>query len=114
MQINKETLYEACERFKDLLRLCPHHGLQYWMIIQAFYNGVTQSVRPTIDVAAGGALMNKIEDAYNLIEEMALIIFNGPPNKANPNGLEVSLKLMCLFTFFQSGCYDSKTRPNEC
>jgi len=37
------------------------------------YNGVTQSVRSTIDTAAGGTLMNKMEDeAYNLIEEMTL------------------------------------------
>ena len=43
------------------------------MIIQAFYKGVTQSIRFTINVAVGGTLMNKIEDeAYNLIEEMAL------------------------------------------
>ena len=51
-QKDEETLYEACEQFKDLLRLCPHHGLQRWMIIQAFYNGVTQSVRSTIDAKA--------------------------------------------------------------
>jgi len=43
------------------------------MIIQAFHNGVTQPVRSTNDVAAGGTLMNKTEDkAYNLIEEMVL------------------------------------------
>jgi len=43
------------------------------MIIQTFYNGVTQPVQSTIDTAAGGTLMNKMEDeAYNLIEEMAL------------------------------------------
>jgi len=39
------------------------------MIIQAFYNGVAQSVRSTIDAAAGGTLMNQTEDeAYNLIK----------------------------------------------
>jgi len=70
------------------------------MIIQAFYNGVTQLVRSTIDAVAGGTLMNKIEDeAYNLIEKMALNNFNGPPNEGNPNRLEVSLKLMHLLCF---------------
>jgi len=73
IQKDDETLCEAWERFKDLLHLCPHHGLQYWMIIQAFYNGVTQSVRSTIDAAARGTLMSKTEDeAYDLIEEMTL------------------------------------------
>jgi len=40
------------------------------MIVQTFYNEVTQPVRSTINVAAGGILMNKMEDeTYNLIEE---------------------------------------------
>jgi len=44
-QRKDESLYEAWEQFKDLLRLCPHHGLQKWMVLQTFYNGVTQLVR---------------------------------------------------------------------
>jgi len=44
-QREDELLYESWEQFKDLLQLCPHHGLQKWMIIQTFYNGVTQPVR---------------------------------------------------------------------
>jgi len=73
VQRDDETMYEAWERFKDLLRLCPHHGLQKWMVVQTFYNGVTQPVCSMIDAAAGGTLMSKTEEeAYNLIEEMAL------------------------------------------
>ena len=68
-----------------MLRLCPHHGLQRWMIIQAFYNGVTQSVRSTIDAAARGTLMNKTEDeAYNLIEEMSLNNFQWSTEQGQP------------------------------
>ena len=72
-QRQDESLYEAWERFKDLLRLCPHHGLQKWMVVQTFYNGVTQPVWSMIDAAVGGTLISKTEEeAYNLIEEMAL------------------------------------------
>jgi len=93
-------LYEAWEQFMDLLHLCPYHGLQRYMIVQAFYNGVTQPVRSTVNTVAGGTLMNKIKDeVYNLIEKMAINNFNGPPNEANPSGLEVSLKLMHLLCF---------------
>jgi len=75
-QRDNETLYEAWEQFKDFLQLCPHHFLHQWMIVQAFYNVVTKPVRSTIDVAAGGTLMNKTEDeAYNLIEEMVFSNF---------------------------------------
>jgi len=63
------------------------------MLIQAFNNGVTQSVRLTIDAAVGGTLMKTTEDeAYNLIKEMTL-------NNFQSNGLEVSLKLMSLIYF---------------
>jgi len=70
-QWDNESLYEAWERFKDLLRLCPHYCLQKWMVIQTFNNGVTQPVRSMIDVAAGGTLISKTEgEGYNLIEEI--------------------------------------------
>jgi len=55
------------------LRLCPYHGLQQWTLVQAFYNGVTQQVRSTIDASAEGTLMNKTKDkVYSLIEEITL------------------------------------------
>jgi len=47
-QKEDEALYEACERFKNLLRMCLHHGLQKWMVVSTFYNGVTQPVRSMI------------------------------------------------------------------
>lgn len=71
-QSDGESLYEAWERFKDLLRKCPHHGLPKWLIVQTFYNGLVAATRTTIDAAAGGALMGKsIDEAYDLLEEMA-------------------------------------------
>ena len=72
-QRKDESLYEACEPFKDLLRLCPDHGLQKLMVVQTFYNGVTQPVGSMINATVGGTLVSKTEDkAYNLIEEMIL------------------------------------------
>jgi len=72
-QREDESLYETWDRFKDLLRFCPHHRLKSWMIVQTFYNGVTQLVMSTIDAVGGGTLMNKTKDeAHNLIEVMAL------------------------------------------
>ncbi|XP_058785071.1 uncharacterized protein LOC131659980 [Vicia villosa] len=66
------ALFEAWERYKDMLRLCPHHGLEQWLIIHTFYNGLLYNTRLTIDAAVGGALMDKeYADAYTLIESMA-------------------------------------------
>ena len=73
VQKDGESLYEGWERFKDLIRSCPHHGLEKWLIVQTFYNGLNYNTRLTIDAAAGGALMNRgVDEAYTLIEEMAL------------------------------------------
>jgi len=32
-QRDGESLYDAWERFKEMLRLCPDHGLDKWLII---------------------------------------------------------------------------------
>ncbi|XP_050889036.1 uncharacterized protein LOC127094220 [Lathyrus oleraceus] len=67
-----ESLFEAWERYKELLRACPYHGLEQWLIIHTFYNGLHYNTKMSIDVAAGGALLNKpYPDACALIEDMA-------------------------------------------
>ncbi|XP_048492988.1 uncharacterized protein LOC125493566 [Beta vulgaris subsp. vulgaris] len=71
-QLDGESLYEAWERFKDLQRKYPHHGVPDWLLVQTFYNGLNESVRITIDTAAGGAIMGKTTEVANrLLEEMA-------------------------------------------
>jgi len=55
-----------------MLRICPHHGLEKWLIVHTFYNGLSYTTKMTFDAAAGGALMNKnYTAAYALIEDMA-------------------------------------------
>ncbi|KAF7842346.1 uncharacterized protein G2W53_004644 [Senna tora] len=72
VHFDNENLYEAWERFKDLLIRCPHHGLPKWLQVQTFYNGLSPRVRTFIDAAAGGALMSKpVDDAYTLLETMS-------------------------------------------
>ena len=67
-----ESLFEAWERYKDLLRSCSHHGQEKWLIIHTFYNGLIYNTKMTIDAFTGGALMNKpYPEACALIEDMA-------------------------------------------
>ena len=40
-QKDEESLYDAWERFKEMLRLCPHHGLEKCLIVHTFYNGLS-------------------------------------------------------------------------
>ncbi|KAF7823643.1 uncharacterized protein G2W53_021787 [Senna tora] len=55
--LDNESLYEAWERFKELLRKCPHHRLPKWLQVQTFYNGLSSEIRMSIDAATDGALM---------------------------------------------------------
>ncbi|CAM8925993.1 unnamed protein product [Rhodiola kirilowii] len=44
-----ETLYEAWERYKEMMRLCPHHNLELWKIINTFYQKIDQGMRTLIN-----------------------------------------------------------------
>ena len=73
MQYDQESMYEACERYKDLLRKCPHYELPMWLQIQTFYNGLKLENRAMVDTTAGGSLMRRTpEDAYGLLDDMTL------------------------------------------
>ena len=66
-----------------MLRLCPHHGLEKWLIIHTFYNGLTYITKITVDAAAGGPLMNQdFTKAYDLIEDMALNLYQWTDERA--------------------------------
>ncbi|KAA3470406.1 oligopeptide transporter 4-like [Gossypium australe] len=48
-QIKGENLYKA---------KCPYHGIQEWLQLQIFYNGLDGSLRAGLDGASSGAFMN--------------------------------------------------------
>ena len=58
-QLDFEQLYEAWERFKELLRKCPQHGIESWLQVQLFYNGLDGQTRSNIDTAVGGNILSK-------------------------------------------------------
>ncbi|GKE73408.1 reverse transcriptase domain-containing protein, partial [Tanacetum coccineum] len=50
---SKTTFSEAWDRFKYLLRKCPHHGFSELHQIDTFYNALTQSDQDSLNAAAG-------------------------------------------------------------
>ncbi|KAH9725432.1 hypothetical protein KPL70_007875 [Citrus sinensis] len=67
-----ESLYEAWERFKELLRRCPHHGIPCCIQLETFYNGLNPSTRLMVDALANGALLSKsYTEAYEILERIA-------------------------------------------
>ncbi|XP_073307102.1 uncharacterized protein [Primulina huaijiensis] len=71
-QFEQESLYEAWERYKNLLRRCPHHELPLGLVVQNFYYSLISFNQTMIDAAACGNLLRKTaEEGYELLEEMA-------------------------------------------
>ena len=70
-QIDQETLYDAWDRFKELLRKCPQHGYELSAQVK-FYNGLNYSTRTLVDVECGGSITMKTTREANLMfEELA-------------------------------------------
>ncbi|KAH9647957.1 hypothetical protein KPL70_025394 [Citrus sinensis] len=71
-QLKDESLYDTCERFKELLRRCPHHGIPYCIQLETFYNGLKPSTRLMVDASVNGALLSKsYNEAYEILERIA-------------------------------------------
>ncbi|GKB65052.1 reverse transcriptase domain-containing protein, partial [Tanacetum coccineum] len=65
----EETFSEACDRFKDLLRVCPHHSFTELHQLDTFYNALNPTDQDSVNAAAGGNLLTKTpRDALTIIE----------------------------------------------
>ncbi|KAL5580017.1 hypothetical protein UlMin_012459 [Ulmus minor] len=81
-QLEGESLYETWERYKELLRRCPHHGIPFWIQMETFYNGLNAQTRTIVDAASNGALMSKTyNEAYALLERMASNNYQWPTER---------------------------------
>jgi len=66
---NEKTLFESWERYKDLLRRCPHHGIHAFIQMETFYNGLVPSTRLMLDAYSGSTLLSKYyKECYELVE----------------------------------------------
>nr|GEV20905.1 reverse transcriptase domain-containing protein [Tanacetum cinerariifolium] len=68
VQCNQFTVNEAWDRFKDLLRQCPHHGFSELHQLDTFYNALNPNDQDALDSAAGDKLdirMNHFEKSLN-------------------------------------------------
>ncbi|GJX57052.1 hypothetical protein Tco_0286949 [Tanacetum coccineum] len=67
-----ESLYDAWNHFKELLRKVPHCGLDLWLQVQIFYDHVNYTTQMAIDDAAGGRLrILKPKEAWKTIKDLA-------------------------------------------
>ncbi|GKA86471.1 reverse transcriptase domain-containing protein, partial [Tanacetum coccineum] len=65
-----ETFSEAWERFKEMLRACPHHGFTELTQIDTFYNGLNENDQDSLNAAAGGNLLRGLADQISTLVEI--------------------------------------------
>ena len=77
-QLDHEYVAQAWERMKLMIRNCPTHGLNLWMIIQKCYAGLNFASRNLLDSAVGGTFMEiTLGEATKLLIILWQIIHNG-------------------------------------
>nr|GEZ32475.1 reverse transcriptase domain-containing protein [Tanacetum cinerariifolium] len=77
LQKSNETFNEAWERFKDLLRQCPHHGFSELHQLDTFYNALNPNDQDALDSAAGGSFLDKIpRECLSIIESKSKVRYS--------------------------------------
>nr|GEV70606.1 DNA-directed DNA polymerase [Tanacetum cinerariifolium] len=81
------TFGEAWERFKEMIRACPHHGFIELAQIDTFYNGLNDNDQDSLNAAAGGNLLSKTtREALQIIENKLKVRYlRNKPNISRMN-----------------------------
>ncbi|GKE56986.1 reverse transcriptase domain-containing protein [Tanacetum coccineum] len=70
----EKTFSEAWDRFKDLLRACPHHGFTELHQLDTFYNALNPTDQDSLNVAAGSNLLTKTpRDVLTITEKKSKV-----------------------------------------
>ena len=78
-QKEEESLYNAWERYKQMLRRCPMYGIEKMTQMDIFYHSMNYTSKGTMDAAFGGAFKRKnVKEATQLIEELAKRNYRAP------------------------------------
>nr|GEX38421.1 reverse transcriptase domain-containing protein [Tanacetum cinerariifolium] len=64
-----ESFHEAWDRYKELLRACPHNGFNELHQLDTFYNALNPADQDSLNAAAGGNLLERCtQDVLTIIE----------------------------------------------
>nr|GFA79187.1 hypothetical protein [Tanacetum cinerariifolium] len=86
----KETFREAWERFKEMLRACPHHGFTELAQIDTFYNGLNDNDQDSLNAATGENLLSKTtRKALQIIKNKTKVCYSrNKPNVSSTNRID--------------------------
>nr|GEY55348.1 reverse transcriptase domain-containing protein [Tanacetum cinerariifolium] len=78
----EETFRDAWERFKEMLRACPHHEFTALAQIDTLYNGLNDNDQDSLNAATGGNLLSKTtREALQIIKNKSKVHYSR--NKLN-------------------------------
>ncbi|GJR64064.1 reverse transcriptase domain-containing protein [Tanacetum coccineum] len=118
----EETFSEAWERFKELLRACPHHGFTELTQVDTFYNGLNENEQDSLNAAAGGNLLIEIVSKkvvtpapVKAVEESTCVSCGGAHSWYNCPATDNNQASVCATTgsFFQNQASKSGTLPSN-
>nr|GEV75988.1 reverse transcriptase domain-containing protein [Tanacetum cinerariifolium] len=72
-----ESFSEAWDRFKDVLRACPHHGFSKLHQLDTFYNALNSKDQDSLNSAAGGNVLDKMpRECLAIIESKSKVRYS--------------------------------------
>nr|GFA22179.1 reverse transcriptase domain-containing protein [Tanacetum cinerariifolium] len=72
-----KSFSEAWDRFKDLLRACPHHGFSELHQLDTFYNALNSKDQDSLNSAAGGNFLYKMpRECLGIIESKSKVRYS--------------------------------------
>ncbi|KAK8658757.1 hypothetical protein V6N13_036951 [Hibiscus sabdariffa] len=81
-QEDGEAMHEAWERYRDLFRRCPMHGLPEWTQVSIFYNSVNTTTRMMLDASANGTLLDKPpRESLEILDKLAQNDYQHPTSR---------------------------------
>ncbi|KAK8597008.1 hypothetical protein V6N12_065485 [Hibiscus sabdariffa] len=81
-QEDDEAMHEAWERYRDLSRRCPMHGLPEWTQVSIFYNSVNTPTRMMLDASANGTLLDKApRESLEILDKLAQNDYQHPTSR---------------------------------
>nr|GEY32169.1 reverse transcriptase domain-containing protein [Tanacetum cinerariifolium] len=82
-----ELFHEAWYRYKDILRVCPHHGFTELHLLDTFYNALNLADQDSLNSVAGGSLLERrTQDVLTIIENKSKVRIMLKSSKINKNG----------------------------
>ncbi|KAK9003612.1 hypothetical protein V6N11_084251 [Hibiscus sabdariffa] len=81
-QEDDEAMHEAWERYRDLFRRCPMHGLPEWTQVSIFYNSVNTPTRMMLDASTNGTLLDKpLRESLEILDKLAQNDYQHPTSR---------------------------------